>query len=617
MPWSKINFAPGITKDVTRYGSEGTWVDANLVRFRNGYPERWAGWTRYYPTAMEGICRSLHRWSLLAGSVYTGFGTHARYYVESGGVLTDITPLRTSAALTNPYDTTSGSNIVVVTHVNHGALTNDYIRPAASATVGGVTISGWYRVTFIDNDHYSITVSSNATSTVTGGGSITIEYLYMVGDADYIATGDGWGSGPWNVGTWGSSTGGLDRMGLWSQDNWGEDLVANVYEGPIFYWDASAGGRMVNIRDLPGADGYAPSTARLITVSHKERFLLAFGVGEEWGGSTAAPMTVRWCSQEDIYNWNEADATGSAGSLPLSHGSQFIAVQQTGQEILVWSDTALYSLQFVGAPDVYVANLIATNTDIAGKNASTAFGGNVYWLGPSGFYAYDGRARPLPSTVWDFVSRDLNWQQSMKIYASTNRTNNEVIWFYQSTAGTECDSYVAYDVVQNIWTTGRLDRTAWLDMSFQYPPLATNAASYALLHGTSNDDESGSTPVPLNAYLESAPLELSSEGSFDKGDRFVFIRRILPDVTFLSPDGSAAPKMNIVIKMMDKPGGGFKNSSSSQVSQGAIIPVEQFTEDCHVRLRGRSMTVRFESNTLNSMWRVGNFRYDMRTDGQR
>jgi hypothetical protein len=591
-----------------------------MVRFRDSYPERWGGWVPYSETfTMDGICRSMHRWATIDGYVWIGLGTNKRFYVSSDDLSYDVSPIALQVTLTNPFATTSGSPVVRVTDTARGILPGQIVIFSGGTAVGGITIAGEYVVTgYISDDTYTITHTSNASSTTTGGGSVTVQYVYSAGSADQVS-GGGWGSGAWGDETWGgTAVAGNDQMGLWSQDNWGEDLIACAYDGPIFYWDATApSNRLVAIRALPGADGNAPARARFVVVSHKDRHLLAFGVSEEFGGVTAAPMTVRWCSQENIYNWNEADETGTAGSLPLSRGSRFIAVCPTQSEIIAWSDTSLYSLQFVGAPDVYIANIISEGADIAGANAAVTFGTSVYWLGRSGFYVYDGRVQPIPSKVWDYVFRNLNWDQSNKVYCATSRAHDEVIWHYPSVNSMENDSYVSYSVLGGYWMVGSLNRTAWLDLNFQYNPLAASPDGKLYYHDVGMDDGSTNPPKPVNAWLESAPLELSSDGAFDKGDRFAFIRRVLPDVTFLGNDSVNSPTMQMTLKMMDKPGGGFKTSTSSQVYQTAILPVEEFTEEVDVRLRGRSITVRYESNSLGSQWRIGVPKFDIRTDGQR
>lgn len=624
MPWSKVRFNPGINKNITRYSADGTWVDGSLVRFRDGFPERWAGWVRWQPDwTLTGVARSLHRWSILDGFVYLAIGTNSRYYVASDDVNYDVTPIGSTATLANPLATSIGTNIITVTDVTHGIFPGQSFIISGASAIGGIPagdINKEHVVTaYIDDDHYQFTVATNATSTVAAGGgaAVTFSYIFQAGSPDQVY-GGGWGSGGWGETEWGSLDGSGDHMGVWSQDNWGEDLIACSFDGPIFYWDAtSPSTRMVNIRDLPGADGNAPSFARFIAVSHRDRHLLAFGVSNEFGGVAYAPMTIRWCSQEDIFNWDESDLTGTAGSIPLSRGSRFLAVEATQREFIVWSDAAIYSLQFVGAPDIYIAEQISEFSDIAGMNAAITFNNTTFWIGKTGIYAYDGRIQKVPNTVWEYLENNINWAQSNKIYACTNRTQNEVIWFYPSVAGLENDSYVAYDVLDNAWSLGSLARTAWLDADFQYQPTAATPDGKLFYHEVGMDDGSQNPPVPISAYIESAPFELSSEGSYDKGDRFVFLRRILPDVTFTENDGVNTPQMRFVLKMMDKPGGGFTSASSSQVSQTAIIPVEEFTDEVQVRLRGRSVSVRLESDTLGSLWRLGTPRVDMRSDGQR
>lgn len=625
MPWSKIRFSPGIVKNVTRYSADGTWVDGSLVRFRDGFPERWAGWVRGLDTlTFDGMCRSLHRWAVLNGIVYTGIGTNVRFYVAQDELWYDVTPIAETVVLANPLATTIGSKVITVTDTSHGKFAGDAVIISGAAAIGGIPAGDINKehtvLAYVNDNQYTIQVATTATSTVAAGGgaTVTFNYLYRAGGTDQSLVGGGWGGGPWGSGPWGGSIGGSDRLGVWVQDNWGEDLIACAMDGPIFYWDATApSSRMVNIRNLPGADGNAPQFARFIAVSHRDRHLLAFGVSNEFGGSTYSPMTVRWCSQENILNWDEADTAGTAGSIPLSRGSYLIAVEATQREFLLWSDAAIYSLQFVGAPDVYVAEMIADYSDIAGLNAATTFANTTFWIGRGGFYAYDGRVQKMNSTVWEYIRTDINWSQSQKIFASTNRAQDEVIWFYPSVAGLECDKYVSYDIVNNAWTIGSLARTAWLDASFQFTPFAASVDHKLYHQDFGLDDGSENPPLPLNAYIESAPFELSSEGSFDKGDRFAFLRRILPDVTFPEVDGSNPPQMRIVLKTMDKPGGGFGPQSSSQVTQTAIIPVEQFTQEAYVRLRGRSITVRLESDSRGSLWRQGTMRLDMRTDGQR
>lgn len=621
MSWTRLKYQPGIVRDATRYSAAGTWYDASLVRFRNGYPEMWGGWMIDEPTgfSMQGICRSLHRFSTLSGYQYLGVGTSKRFYVLSDDLYYDVTPLGRTASLTDPFTTTSGSAVVNVTDASHGILPGATVIISGATDTGGIlaaNLNGEHLVTgYIDENTYQITAATSATSTATGGGAVTINYLLNIG-SDNVAVGGGWGSDAWSVGPWGDPTA-ADKLGMWTQGNWGEDLVANVNKGGIYYWDASSpSNRMVELKDLAGADGNAPDYAEFILISHRDRHLLAFGASE-FGTGNVAPMSFRWCSQENILNWNEADLNGTAGSLPLSIGSHIIAAIQTQAEIVVWTDASIYSVRYIGAPYIYGADIITDFSDIVGLKAATSFDNNVFWMGRSGFYSYTGRVQKMPCSVWDYVSSRIDFVNAEKVFASSIRAHDEIIWFYPSKdGGGEIDSYVTYDIIQNIWNIGSLSRTAWLDLDSMNNPIATGVDLHMYTHEFGSDDGSQNPSVPLNAYIESGPIELSSEGSFDKGDRIMFIRRIMPDVTFRD-FGSGTPGVNFVLKMTDKPGDDFHQTSSRQVYRSVILPVEQFTDQLHVRVRGRSMTFRIENCKLGSKWRVGTPRIDVRTDGQR
>jgi hypothetical protein len=378
-------------------------------------------------------------------------------------------------------------------------------------------------VTYIDSGHYTVLSATNATSTTTGGGAaVTASYLFAAGSDSQIF-GGGWGADGWGEEVWGGdpTTGSQNKIGLWSQDNWGEDLVANANKGPIFYWDATfPTNRMKNVLALAGADGNAPAYSEFILVSHKDRHLLA-SVQPSSVALLSSLCPFRWSSQENILNWNEADLTGTAGSLPLSIGSRIISAVQTQQEIVAWTDQAMYSIQYLGGTLIYGAELITDFSDILGLKAAVVYDSSVFWMGRSGFYSYSGRVEKMPCTVWDYVAGRIDFTQSTKSYASTNRGNDEIIWFYPSTTGGgEIDSYVTYDVVQGVWNIGMLNRTAWLDLDTLNYPLAASTDNSLYQHEYGSDDGSQTPAVPLNAYIESSPFELyASEGSFDKGDQ--------------------------------------------------------------------------------------------------
>lgn len=628
MSFMQLKFSPGIVKDSTRYSAAGTWYDGNLVRFRGGQPEAWGGWVQdFEQIEFSGICRALYRVSDLSGFQWLLAATNRRVYAMSDDLGYDVTPIGSEADLgSDPIATTDGSSVIVISHTAHGALPGDAVIIAGATDTGGIPaaeindehiISG-----YVDNDSYEITVATEATSTTDGGGSsVTVDYLLHAGSEDQIY-GGGWGSQAWGQDVWGGdpADGVADKLGIWSMDGWGEDVIACVNKGGIYYWDATnPDDRMVNIRDLTDADGNAPEYAEFIMVSHRDRHLLAFGA-TEFGGSNVAPMSVRWCDQEDILNWDESDTTGTAGSLPLSRGSRLLAAAATQQEILVWSDQAVYALRFIGAPFIYGSDMVADFSDIIGMKATAPYDSSVFWMGRSGIYVYNGRVEKIPCAVWDYVSARINLEQSQKVFGCTNRGHNEVMFFYPSLTGDgEVDSYLSLNVAEGSWTIGSLARTAWLDMDALNYPIAASTDGKFYAHEFGAVDGSTSPPSALAAYIESAPFELSSEGSYDKGDRMMFIRRIFPDLTFRDyDDGVTSPQVTLTLKMMDKPGSGFTDStSSSQVNRSATIPVELFSEDLHVRLRGRAMVLRVDSASAGTRWRLGTPRIDVRTDGQR
>ena len=631
MGWTGLKISPGFIRDTTRYATSGTWFDGSLVRFRQGMPEKWAGWVDAYPGfMMDGMCRSLHRHGILNSTVWVSAGTSEKFYMISDDFRYDVTPIiQTFNPLgSNLLATTNGSTTVVMNDIDHGHFPGDTVIITGATGFAGIPadeLNGPQRITdYIDDHHYAFEVTTPATSTVAaGGGTIKVEYLFHAGTDD-VNVGGGWGGLAWSEEEWSGDPdlALLDQVGIWSQDNWGEDLVACAMGGPIFYWDATTpDARMKNIKDLPSPD--APSEAQFIIISHRDRHLLAFGC-TAWGGITVEPMTFRWCDQEDIYDWNEASTINTAGSLPLSNGSMFIAGIATAREILVWTDQALYSIQYIGPPYIYTAELLDRWSDICGMKACCTYNGVVYWMGRGGVYAYTGRTEKIDCPVWDYISSNMNIEQMAKVYASSNQLHNEVIWYYPSKDNNnlECDSYVAVDVAQQLWSFGKLPRTAWLDLDALSPVIAASPKPDGRLYEHDNGSDDGSTaPVtPLNAFIESGPIELSAEGAYDKGDRMMFVRRILPDVTFRDKTTqSTAPQMNIVLKMMDKPGGGWVDEESGRVTRATVTVVEgggSHTEENHVRLRGRSLTLRAESNTVGTNWRLGITRVDMRTDGQ-
>ena len=586
----------------------------------------WKGWVRYADTlTLNGICRSLYRYFDNDGFKWIGVGTSSRFYAVSDDINYEVTPLRktTDPLGSDPVSVTDTLTTVEITDTSHGGYTGDSVILSGLTATGGVPagdLNTEHVITYVDDNTFSIVVDTAATSSTTGGGASGVaKYILNPGTEDQVE-GAGWGSLSWSEEEWGGdptlAIG--DQIAQWSQDNWGEDLVVCNYKADIYYWDSSSpSNRMLALADLGGADGNEPTVATFIIMSHRDRHLLAFGTNA-YSTSTYTPLNIRWCDQEDITKWDESSLTETSGSLLATHGSEWICGIRARDEIIAWTDSAMYAVQYIGAPLIFGLEILAQNTDIVGLNAAVYQNDVVYWIGRSGFYAYTGRVEPIPCPVWDYVERDINWDQPKKIFCSTFKLHDEIIWFYASTDGTENDKYVSYNYVENAWTIGSLTRTAWLDSSSQDNPIATcGSSNFMIEHEVGY--KNGLDDTALDAYIESTPIELSSEGSFDKGDRMMFVRRIFPDITFLdADDGINTPAATMTLKMMDKPGGGFNaKTDGGSVARTATSPIETYTDEIHTRLRGRSLTFRVESTSKGTRWRIGRPRVDVRTDGQR
>lgn len=620
MPVKKLQFAPGFNQEVPRYAGEGRWWAGDKVRFRQGFPEKIGGWARISPNTFQGICRSLFPWVSLGGINYMGVGTHLKYYVETGGSYYDVTPIRATATLTNPFTATLGSRIVTVADAAHGAAQNDFVTFSGATGLGGAITAGVLNaehqvVSVIDADTYTIDVgvAANATdvSGSPGGGTVSAAYQIPVG-FDVQVPLSGWGVGGWGLGPWGTGTATFASLRIWSQSNFGEDLVFAPRGGGMYYWDASAGTavRAVNVTSLSGASD-VPTIVNSVLVSDVSRFVFAFGCNE-LGSGVLDPMLIRWSDQEDVTNWTPA-ATNQAGSLRLSLGSDIIARQQYRQEILTWTDTALYSLQYQGPPLGWGAQSLAENISIAGPGAVASASGAVFWMGRGKFYVYDGTAKTLKCDLQRKVFGALNQDQILQVVAGTNEQFNEVWWFYPTGDSTVPNRYVIYNYAENIWYDGEMTRYAWVDRGVRKYPVAADAARL-LQHEFGCCDDADAVTAPIPAYVESTEFDL------DDGDRFGFVTRILPDITF---DGStaASPSVDVTLYPMKNSGSGFGASvggeSEAGVQRGVTVPVEQFTGQVYVRVRGRQMVLKVASDGQGVKWQLGAMRYDVRPDGRK
>ena len=626
MPLTKLQFRPGIVRDLTSYSNEGGWRDGDKVRFRLGYPEKIGGWAKYSSSTFLGSCRALHNWIALDGSDFLGLGTHLKYYVEEGGTYNDITPIRaTTAAGDVTFAATNGSSTIVVSDLNHGAVLGDFVTFSGAVSLGGnvtaAILNAEHEVTSVtSNNVYEIAVSvtANASDTGNGGAAVVGEYQINIGLNSQVG-GTGWGAGSWSRGTWGSAApGGLTtttQIRLWSHDNFGEDLLINPRDAGVYYWDKSSGTstRAVELSTLSGVKTSVPTICKQIMVSDRDRHVLAFGCDGVGASSSATqgdgvqdPLLIRFSDQENAIDWWPT-ATNSAGDLRLGSGSTFVKAIETKREILIWTDTALTSMRFIGAPYVFGLQQLASNITIAGPNAAVATEDYVFWMGLDNFYVYAGQTAQLPCTVKEKVFNDINLEQSDKIYGGVNSEFSEVFWFYPSEGSQQNDRYVVYNYLEKVWYFGTLERTAWLDRGTRPYPIATDNNGYTYNQEFGYDADGAA----MDSYIESAVIDLGD------GEKFAYIRRLIPDLSFSGSTAISTPQATFTVKARDFPGEDFGNTGAGTTTRTQASPVEEYTKQLYIRTRGRSFAIRVESNALGAKWRLGSPRVDIREDGRR
>jgi hypothetical protein len=615
MPFQKLQFRPGVVKDVTGYTNEGGWRLSNLVRFRFGYPQSIGGWEKYAPTSFLGSCRALINWVTLASQNLLGVGTNLKYYIVRGGEYFDITPLRITVTLSNPFTASTGSPTVAVYDVAHGCVNGDFVTFSGAVSLGGnitaAVLNKEYQITYIDADNYTITasVSASGSDTAHGGSSVSTAYQINTG-LDTQVGGTGWGAGTWGRGAWGSATTVSvgNSLRLWAQDNYGENLIYNVRNGGVYYWQANTGltSRGVLLSSL-SSDLQTPDIATQVLVSDRDRHIIALGANYGQGGSQD-PLIIRFSSQEDPFTWT-AQATNTAGDLRLGSGSAIIRGVETKREIMVFTDTAAYSMQYVGPPYTFGIQQIATGINVAGFNAFATVDDTVFWMGKNSFYVYSGKVDPLPCPLQNHVFTNFNITQGDKVYAAVNTEFSEITWFYPSLSAEDNDVYVTFNYLEKVWTYGVMARTAWIDSGVNQYPIAASTDNYLYSHEIGTDDGSTNPASPLNAYLESSPMDIG------EGDKFSFVRRVIPDVTFVNATNT--PRLDMTLKTQNYPGSNYADDVASPVIRTAVVPVEQYTEVENVRLRGRSVVLRIESNRVGTRWVLGSPRLEIQPDGRR
>ena len=639
MPLSKLQFNPGVNREITAYSNEGGWFDIDNVRFQKGYPEKIGGWQKRSSNSFLGTCRALHPWVSLDRDQYVGVGTNLKYYIDEGGFYNDVTPLRlTTSAGAVTFAATNGSSELTVSHSNHGAVVNDFVTYSGAASLGGLitaaVLNQEYYVTEVVNTNsykikartadtsiYDITyegnlnpslVAANGSDTGNGGGSVVGAYQINTG-LDIGVSGAGWGTGNWARGAWGSASSDpivINTLRLWSHDNFGEDLLINVRDGGIYYWDETntLANRAVNITSLAGADS-APTIAKQVLVSDRDRHVIAFGCDTEANPGVQDPLAIRFSDQESLTDWR-TQTTNTAGELRLGSGSEIVTALETRQQILVFTDTTLYSMQFLGPPFTFGVNSLSENITVAGPNAAIAVDDNVFWMGRSEFYVYSGSVQRLPCMVRDFVFSDLNEGQIEKVNAAINTQHSEVWWYYPSANSEEVDRYVVYNYLEQVWYYGSFGRTAWIDRGIFDFPFAANADGYIYEHEIGFDDGTTNPTTPINAYIQSSPIDIGD------GEQFMLLRKMIPDVDFKNSTATL-PDVNITLDVKNVPDGTYSNTQTDAFVKTQAAALNARTEQLFFRLRGRQMRFKIASDDLGVTWRLGSPRLDIRPDGRR
>jgi hypothetical protein len=775
-----------VNRENTRYASEalgsvnagtevvGGWYESEKVRFRAGTPEKVGGWVQISANYFKGVCRSLWNWVTLTSLNLIGVGTNLKFYISNGGAYYDITPIRATTTLTNPFGTILNSSTVLVTDAAGGFTDGAYVTFNGSSAIGGLTLLGEYKISLQSATTYNITAESTvdlvlstgvftaqfklantvqvvlsttgalptgfvagttyyvvntsgftfqlaatsggtaivptgtqsgihtatakATSTTASGGG-TVYAMYQINTGpEYTVALTGWGAGGWGLGAWGVGATGTDALRLWSQSNYAEDLIYGPRGGAMYYWNAAynvtgspvtitiaspavltasvnfvngdalmlsttgalptgltpgtvyyvlnASGSTCNLSATYGGSAITttgtqsgthtimsrgipltqlsgasdvPTVQNFIFVSDVSLFTFAFGCNT-YGSVTQDPMLIRWSAQENPVDWTPS-ATSEANFLRLSHGSQIITCLQTRQEIVVLTDSSVYSLQYLGGGDGWGAQLLGDNISIMGQNAAVLASGVVYWMGVDKFYKYDGRIQTLRCDLRQYIYSNINLAQSQQAYCGTNEGFNEVWWFYCSANSNQIDKYVVYNYLEDVWYYGNMARTAWLDSGTLNYPIATpyinSTENNIVYHENGNDDNITGVPAAIDSYISSSEFDISD------GHNFGFIWRILPDLTFRSSTGTETPQVTMTLIPLQNSGSGYTNppsvggSDNATISRITTTPVEEFTGQVYVRVRGRQLVFKVEGNQLGLQWQLGAPRIDIRPDGRR
>jgi hypothetical protein len=617
MPLISLKYRPGLVRDVTNYTNKGGFYECDKVRFRSGSAEKLGGWLKYGVFELIGVCRQMFNYVTSFSDNILWLGTNEKLYQEIGGNLVNVTPIRASFSTPdtdNCVDTTNGSTTVNINIIAHGCVTGDYVQiSGVTGNPGGVPnaeINTNHEVIEVDANNFTITVTTAATSTTSnqGGTAIVVDCEISPGPVINII-GYGWGAGAWGAMPWGTGafTPVVTLQRDWWFDSFDNDTVMNIRGGAIYYWeyDAAFATRCVLLSSLAGAAD-VPDEAMQILVSQNDKHLLAFGC-TPFGSSapTFDPLLIRFASQDDPVMWTPL-VTNSAGFIRLSNGDRIKRAIRTRQEILVWTESTLVTLQFLGTTDVFGIQELADNISLFGPRAVATMNNVTYWMGVDKFYLYDGRVNTLPCSIRDYVFKDINYNQFDQIVSGTNEGWNEIWWFYPSENSNINDRYVIYNFVEQIWYFGNLERTAWLDSPLrQYPQAVGGEYVYDHERGV-NDDI-----LPMSSFITSSDFDLSTNAG--DGEQFILTKRIIPDVSF-NGSTAATPTLNMTLKPRNFPGSEYDSEPDLPVIE---TTVDRYTNQIFIRARARQMGFKISSDALDVQWQLGTPRLEGRSDGRR
>ena len=626
MTMQKLQFKPGVNRDQTNYTNEGGWFECDKIRFRSGMPQKIGGWLKATSTVLIGTCRQMFTWITSFGDNYMAVGTNKKLYIDAGANLYDITPLQhtstTLGAAAGPFTATTGSATITVSYSTDGGYVptaGNYVTYSGATGLGGnitaAVLNAYYgyeiKTVNAGAQTYTITVTAvaNSSDTLNGGATVTAKYDINTGPLISV-TGYGWGASVWGRGTWGS--GSITPITVYQQDwffdNFDDDLVANIRNGAPYYWanDGTFTTRAVRLSSIAGASNVPAKVGQLL-VSQGDKHLLAFGA-TAFGSSIFDPLLIRWSNQDEPANFTP-EQTNSAGFIRVSRGDAIIRAIPTRQEILVFTNATLNSLQFLGTADVFGVQELSDNISLAGPRAVVTVSNNAFWMGTDKFYVYSGRVDTLPCTLRNHVFQNLNYNQLEQVISGTNEQWNEVWWAYPTATSDYNNAYVIYNHYDKIWYYGSIIRSAWNDSPLrQYPQSVggLDGSQYIYNQEVGVDDDA----LPMASYITSSDFDIVD------GEQFLLIKRIIPDVAFDGSNPATNPNPSVLMTMKPRnfPGAAYSTSPARNVIE---TTVDTYTNQIFLRARARQMGFKISSADIGVQWQLGSPRLDGKQDGKR